>query len=352
MHTRNLLKPVILFMMSASYLFLPTTYAANKELVFLTWSEYLDPEIIDAFENKYQAKIKMVYFETDETRDDLLVQTDGKGYDLIMSNGPSINKFYKRDWIQPITEKEVPNLKYIDKKWMQLFTKADGYSVPYFWGTTGIVYRKDILGKEIDSWKDLFEPTEALRGKIAMIRSSLDTISLALKSLNYSANSESRNELKQAENLLKKQKPFVKEYAYISISEDSALISGDIHMSIAYNGDALALKELNDNIEYVLPKEGGMIWIDSIVVSKFAKNKKLAFEFLNFINEPAIATKNAEYTYCATPNKAALKRLDKEILSDPVIYPSNQALLKSETYGELKPRSNRTRNQIFSNLVE
>lgn len=326
--------------------------AANNELVFLTWSEYMDPEIVTAFEKEFKAKIKFVYFETDDTRDDLLVQTDADGYDLILVNGPSINKFYKRNWIAPITTTETPNLKHIDKKWLTLFKKADGNSMPYFWGTTGIAYRKDLIKGKVDSWNHLFKPQESQRGKIAMVRSSVDTISIALKSLNYSANSESREELMQAEKLLKAQKPYVRNYSYISLSKKSALVSGDVQMSVAYSGDALILKDLNENIEYVLPKEGGMIWIDSIVVAEKSKNKKLAYDFLNFLNRPEIAKKNAKHVYCATPNKAAEKLLDKKFLSNSVIYPSKEALSKSETYGELKPRTNRLRNQIFSNLVE
>lgn len=326
--------------------------AAQNELVFLTWSDYMDPNVLSAFEKKYNTKVKMVYFETDETRDDLLVQTDGKGYDMIMSNGPAIIKYYKRGWIAPITDKDVSNLKYIDKKWMKLFHKAEGHSVPYFWGTTGIVYRKDLVGKKVTSWMDLFQPAEAQRGKVAMIRSSIEGVSLALKALNYSANTASRKEIKEAEALLKAQKPYVKEYSYISIEKDSSLVTGDVHMSISYNGDALAIKEFNDNIEYVVPKEGGMIWIDSILVSSFSKQKKLAYAFLNFINQPENAKKLAEFVYCATPNRAAEKLLDKEFLNDPVIYPSAKALSNSETYKELKPRNNRLRNQMFSNLVE
>jgi len=352
MYPRSIVHFLLLSQLILGLSYSSISTATPQELVFLTWSEYMDPEIVQAFEKKYNAKIKFVYFETDETRNDLLVQTNGQGYDLIMSNGSSIHKYYKRGWIAPISQNHVPNLKYIDKKWMKLFNKADGYSIPFFWGTTGIAYRKDLIGKTIDSWKDLFQPAQAQQGKIAMIRDSNDTISLALKMLNYSANSESRKEIKEAEALLQAQKPFVKKYAYISIGKQSALISGDIHMSVAYSGDALALKDIDDNIEYALPKEGGMIWIDSILVSSYSKNKQLAYQFLSFINEPNRAKQLAEYVYCATPNKAAEKLLSNEFLNDPVIYPSAAALSNSETYGELKPRTNRLRNQIFSDLIQ
>lgn len=333
-------------------LFPATVLGASQNLVFLTWSEYIDPAVVADFEKKYHAKIKFVYFENDENRDDLLIRTDGKGYDLILSNGPSVSKYYKLGWLQPITQKEVPNLKYIDKKWIRSFSKAEGYSIPYFWGTTGIAYRKDLVKGKVDSWKNLLQPEESLRKKITMVGSSVDTIGPALKMLGYSANTESPKAIREAGEVLKKQKPYVNNYAYISLGKDSALLTGDIYMTIAYSGDALALKEQNDNVEYVLPKEGGMIWIDSILVGKHSKHKKLAYAFLNFINTPDNAKRLAEFVYYATPNKAAEKLLDREFLNNPIIYPSAKALARSETERELSPKNSRLRNQIFSNLIK
>lgn len=333
-------------------LFPAPAFGARQELVFLTWSEYIDPAVVADFEKKYRAKIKFVYFENDENRDDLLVRTDGKGYDLILSNGPSISKYHKLGWLQPVTQKEVPNLKYIDKKWIRSFSKAEGYSVPYFWGTTGIAYRKDLVKGKVDSWKDLLQPKESLRGKITMIGSSVDTISPALKMLGYPANTDSPKAIKEAGEVLKAQKPFVNSYAYISLGKDSALLTGDIYMTIAYSGDALTLKEQDDNVEYVLPKEGGMIWIDSILVGKHSKNRALAYAFLNFINIPENAKRLAEFVNYATPNKAAEKLLGKEFLGNPIIYPSPGALARSETEHELSPKNSRLRNQIFSDLIK
>jgi len=349
---RALLSIAILCGLVFIQLFPAPALGAKRDLVFLTWSEYIDPAVVSDFEKKYHTKIKFVYYENDENRDDLLVRTDGKGYDLILSNGPSISKYFKLGWLQPITQNEVPNLKYIDKKWARSFSKADGYSVPYFWGTTGIAYRKDLVKDKVDSWKYLLQPKESLRGKISMVGSSVDTIGPALKMLGYSANTDSPKAIKEAGEVLKKQKPYVNNYAYISLGKDSALLTGDILMTIAYSGDALALKEQNDNVEYVLPKEGGMIWIDSILVGKHSKNKKLAYEFLNFINTPENAKRLAEFVYYATPNKGAEKLLDKEFLNNPIIYPSAEALKRSETERELAPKNSRLRNQIFSNLIK
>ena len=144
--------------------------AAPRELVFLTWSEYMDPELINAFENKYAAKVRMVYFENDDTRDEMLLLTEAEGYDVILTSGIAIRNYHKRNWLASITSNQVPNLKYIDQKWLGIFEDAAGFSVPFFWGTTGIAYRKDLVGYEINSWNQLFEPDEKLHKKILMLR--------------------------------------------------------------------------------------------------------------------------------------------------------------------------------------
>ena len=348
MKTSLMLSVVCLF---AIFISAPASSRNNEELVFLTWAEYMDPDLISEFEKKYDAKVKMVYFETDDIRDDLLVQTEGRGYDLILSSGVSIEKYKKYGWLDKITQTNVSNIKHIDKKWYDLFESSKGFSVPYFWGTTGIGYRKDLVKEDVVSWKSLFEPSESQREKIAMVKNSQDSIGMALKFLGYSANSENPDEIKLAGSLLRKQRPFVSDYSYVNVDKSSALVTGDAVMAMVYSGDALALKEIDSNIEYVLPEEGGNIWVDYILLSKYSKNKALAYKFLDFINEPLNAARLAEYVYYATPNKSAEKLLPAEFLQNPVIYPSKSSLTKSEVYKALSPRVVKLRNQLFSNIL-
>lgn len=327
------------------------TAAAKNELTFLTWSEYMDPDILQEFEAKFKTKVNMIYFESDDARSDLLIQTEGKGYDLIMSDGISIEQYKKSGWLAPIDINAVPNLKYINKKWLTMFEAANGYAAPYFWGTLGIAYRSDMVKGDIDSWMHLFQPSQEMRGKIAMILNSRDVIGAALKALGYSVNSTDKDEIKKAADLLMSQKPFVKDYSYINLDETSALVKGDIVMAMAYSGDALMLSDIDERIKYVVPKEGSNIWIDYLLVSKYSKNKSLAYAFINFMNEPDIAARQAQYVYYATPNKKAEELLPKNFLSDPVIYPSKEIIDKSESYKRLSGRITRYRNQVFSEVT-
>ncbi|MGB5539142.1 MAG: spermidine/putrescine ABC transporter substrate-binding protein [Gammaproteobacteria bacterium] len=326
--------------------------SAKQELVFLNWSEYMDPALIKRFEELHHATVTEIYFESDDYRDNYMLETQGKGIDVIVVNGIQMRSYVEQGWLAPLSAKEVPNLEYIDKKWLTLFADAEGYAVPLFWGTSGIVYRKDLVGREIRGYRDLFNPDEAWRGKIVMVGSSRDVIGAALKALGYSLNSTSFEELEEAKQQLMKQKPFVKEYAYITLDETSSLVSGDAYISMIYSGDALMLQEHSDNIEYVVPEEGSELWIDHLVVSQASRKKNLAYQFVNFLNEPENAAQLAKFVYYATPNMAAEKLLPQEYLSDKIIYPPKEVLDKSEIYTQLPPRVTRIRNEIFLGIVQ
>lgn len=198
---------------------------------------------------------------------------------------------------------------------------------------------------------DLFRPAKELHGAIAMYRNTVDLIPAALKALGYSANDTTSEALEQVEQLLIEQKPYVLTYDYLSLNEDSALVSGDIKSAMFYSSDALMVKEFDDNITYIIPSEGTMIWIDHLVVMKSSKHKELAWQFINFLNEPVNAAQLAEWVHGATPNTAAAKLLPEEILQDTVIYPDIKILEKSEVNQPLPARIIKKRNRIVEETI-
>lgn len=326
--------------------------SASHELVFLNWSGYLDPGLVAKFEQRHNIKLREVYFESDDLRDEILVETDGMGYDLAIVNGAMLETYRKRGWLATATVKQIPNLKYVDDYWINAFEGARNHAIPYFWGTLGIGYRADLVDSRPKSWMDLFRPAEQLRGKIVMLNSQRDALGMALKALGYSANSTDSHQIREAAELLIAQKPYVYTYAYLVLDENSALVKGDVAMAMIFNGDALMLQEHHDQIQYAVPGEGGNIWTDYLVVLQGSKNKKIAYAFIDFLNQPQHAAQLAEFVYYATPNKAAEKLLPSEFLKNPVIYPSEEVLSRSEVYRPLPPRSIRTRNTHFGRVTQ
>lgn len=326
-----------------------TPSLAEGELVLFNWHDYLDPEVLADFSREHNIKVKEVFFESDDERDRLMAEVDGSGFDLVMVNGVLLRDYREFGWIEDIPQQKVPNLKHVERKWLREFEIEKNAAVPFLWGTTGIAYNSDFFPNGVDSWSALFEPAEAHHGKVALVRSSRDVIGMALKYRGYSANSESVDALKEVEKLLLTQKKTVKGYSYI-LGGESSLISGDVVVAMMYSGDALSLREDDERIQYVLPKEGGNIWVDYLAVTSKGRNKDNAYKFLDYINRPKVAARVAKFAYGPTPNKSAEKYLEKEFLNDPFIYPEEQSLQRSEIYLSLSNKALRERNRVFSKL--
>jgi len=334
-------------------LFAATCAAAppTDELVILNWAEYLDPVVVADFERAQRVRVRVVEFEDDDDRDRLLLSTNGDGYDLAIVNDSLVKSYRARGLLAPVTPKEVPNLQHIETRWADQFPAAHGYAVPYFWGTIGIAYRRDLLPHAPTSWMDLLQPAPELRGRIAMFTSQRETIGVALKALGHSLNSVDGAAIDSATKLLVEQRPYVRAYEMAILDENSDLVRGDISMRMMYSGDALMVKEYNDNIEYIVPSEGTALWVDFLVVLSGTRRPALAYAFINHINDPANAAANAAFVNYATPNSAAARLMPEAYASDPVIHPSPEILHKSEAFADLPPRALKQRNLAFARIL-
>jgi len=323
-----------------------------RELVFLTWAEYMDPDVITEFEEKFNAKVKFSYFEADDDRTERLVRAQARGFDVVLTSGDSVRDYASIGWLEPLGPEQIPNLKYYDKRWHTAFEHAEQHAVPLFWGTLGIGYRRDLVEAPITSMMQLFRPGDALRNKVLMVESARDTIGFALLALGYSTNSTDAQQLAEAEALLMAQKPFVRDYSYVVMTEESELVTGDIPVAMLYNGDAVYLQEMEPNVSFVVPEEGCILWVDYFTVLQSSPNKALAFQFINFLSEPDIAARLAEYLGYATPNAAALKILPKEFLQNQITFPDAESISRCEYNEELPPRVMKKRSAIFSRVIE
>ncbi|MGE3845708.1 MAG: spermidine/putrescine ABC transporter substrate-binding protein [Gammaproteobacteria bacterium] len=351
MRLRHLCLPLI----ALGLLLAVPTHAAEglrQELVILNWADYIDPELIAAFEQQRDVKVRVVNYEDDDNRDQLLLATNGSGYDLVVINETHVDVYRAHGWIAPLSAKEVPNLKHIDSKWLDKAEAAKGYAAPYFWGTVGIAYRSDLVQKPPQGWIDLLQPGAGLKGKVAMLSSSREILGMALKAAGHSVNSVDHHEIDEAMSLLIAQKPYVRAYQQSLLNERSELVTGDVSMRMTFNGDALVLKRFNSNIDYVVPEQGTGLWVDYIAVMANAANPALAYAFIDFLNQPANAARNAEYASFATPNVAAEKLLPKAFLANRAVYPDAKTLANSEMFTALPPRALSYRNTRFSQLVQ
>lgn len=324
---------------------------SSNRLIILNWPDYLDPEIVVDFENAYNATVSQIYYETDEHRTMTLAYNQAEGYDLILTSGADLAPYSRNKWIQPLDYSQLPNSRHVIEKFNHAFSNASTYGIPFFWGTVGIIYRNDLIKPKDPSWSVLFEPESSLQGKIGMIADSRDLIGTALKSMGYSINSSDPSELKAAQQLLHNQKQYVRSYEYMTLDESSEILSGDIHASLIYNGDALMLMEYSEKLSFFVPREGTNLWVDYFALGAKAQNPNLAYAFLNYINEPHIAAKMASYTHYATPNEAARVLLPKELSSNPLIYPSREVVARSEFYRPPTAIQSLSRQRLSTQLL-
>ncbi|MEG0856205.1 MAG: spermidine/putrescine ABC transporter substrate-binding protein [Terrisporobacter sp.] len=302
---------------------------SSEALNIYNVGDYIDEELIKKFEAETGITVVYETYDTNESMYQKLKSGSTK-YDLIFPSDYMVEKLVSEDMVSEIDYKNIPNYKYIMKDFKDpAYDPGNKHSVPYMWGTFGIIYNKTMVDeKDVDSWDVLWNPK--YKGEIQMLDSVRDTMGIALMKLGYLINTEKTSEIEAAKKELIKQLPLVQ--AYVNDDGKDRLIVGDAAMGIVYNGDALVLMDENPDLAYSIPKEGTNQWIDAISIPKISENKDYAEMFINFMLEPENALQNVEYIEYSTPHEKAYEMLDEEVKNDPTSYPSEEILDKSDVF--------------------
>lgn len=319
-------------------------YSGGNTLTVYNWGDYVDPAVIDEFEK--ETGITVVY-ETFDSNEAMMtkIQQGGTSYDVAVPSEYTIEKMKEEDLLLPIDHSKIPNLKNIDSRFMDLpFDPENKYSVPYFWGTVGIVYNtKQIDGIEFDSWEDLWDPS--LKNKIALIDGAREIVGMGLNSLHYSLNDTDPEHLQEAYDKLVSLKPNVR--ALLGDENKLLMASGEVSIGITWSGDASEIMAENEDLDYVVPEEGSNLWFDNMVIPKTAKNIDAAHEFINFMLDPKVAAQNTEYVSYSTPNKEALQYMPEEMVNDERFYPPPELTDRLEVYENLGKENLARYNELF-----
>ena len=339
-----------------SYLHFSSSH--SDELYVYNWGEYIDESVIDEFEAETGIHVTYDLFETNEEMYPV-IEAGGVNYDVVCPSDYMIQKMAENGLLAEINFDNVPNIKNIDQVYLEkskAFDPDNRYSVPYTWGTVGIIYnvqKLEELGVPAPTkWSDLWD--ERLKGEILMQDSVRDAFMVALKELGYSMNTTDEAELQEAKKLLLAQKPLVQAYVVDQVRDK--MLNGEAAVGVIYSGELLYLQEeaetlnLDYDLEYVLPEEGTNIWIDSWVIPYNAKNKENAEKWINFLCRPDIAVKNFEYITYATPNKAAFEILDPEYQENKSVFPDTDELENSEVYSYLGTEADDLYNALWKEV--
>jgi spermidine/putrescine-binding protein len=301
-----------------------------KELHLYNWSEYVEPQVLEDFEEEFGVRVVEDTFANNE---ELLakLQAGASGYDVIVPSDYMVEIMIEEGLLAELDHDNLSNLSNLDAKFADPpYDSGLVHCVPYLWGTTGIGYNGDSFDEPPDSWAYLFDPelVSGYAGQLTMLNDVRESMAAALKYLGYSLNSTDETELEEARDLLIQQKQWV--YAYDAEQYEDLLSADETVIAHSWSGDIFMAAEEDERLWYAIPAEGGVIWADNLCIPKSASNKYTAEVFINYLLRPKVSAANSNFAWYASPNAKAEEFIDAEILEEPAIYPPPEVMAKLE----------------------
>lgn len=317
------------------------------------WGEYMSlgqdgaMHVNKEFEALTGIKVNYQTFDNNEGMYTKL-KSGGANYDVIIPSDYMIAKMINEDMLQPLDWSLIPNATlYMDEKYMDLdYDPGNIYSVPYTWGTVGIIYNTTLVDEAPTSWSALWD--ERYANDILMFGNSRDAFAIALLKNGLSLNPKTIKEVEIAREDLIAQKTVVQ--AYVNDEIFDKMCGGEAALAPYYAGDALTMMEENPDLSFASPVEGTNLFTDAVVIPANARNVEAAHMYINFLNEVDVALANAEYIYYPTPHTGAYELLDEEMKENPVAYPSDDILANTEVFTTLSPEISTAMDTAWSDI--
>jgi spermidine/putrescine transport system substrate-binding protein len=319
------------------------------EITIYGWEGYMPQTILDAFTKEYHVEVRYdIYASATEATAAI---RQGNAYDVVVLDNVEVQNAVQANLLAELDRRHLPNFKQIANDFRDLaFDPNNKYSVPFEWGTTGLLYRSEMVDAAPTHWADLWNP--AFTGKIGLWPDERDLVGLTLKSLGYSYNSESPDELAQAGERLMALRDRVVMLDPLRASGVPNLLDGEFQILFGWSFDMHVANEEAQKIDYIIPEEGTVIWMDNLVVPANSPHKESAELFLNFIMRPEIGAQIANEMYVAVPNQGAHADIDPQILNNPLIFPTTEDLEKAELYEPVGPEAQALYREIGRRFVD
>ncbi len=319
---------------------------SDKVLNFLNYGENIDDETLKLFKKEYGIKVNVETFDDMETMYNK-VKSGAVKYDVILVSDSLMRRMINEELLQELNKDNIPNINQMDESYLNLdIDKDNKYSIPYMFGTVGLIYNTDHIEEDVDSWDILWN--EKYKNEIFMFNTYRDTIGAALKSLGYSLNTTDEKELKEAKEALLRQKSLVK--IYESDLGTQTIANGETYVNMIWSGEGLNLQDEYPNLKYVVPKEGANFWIDSLCIPKNAENVAGAEKFINFISGKEAALRIADEIGYTTPNKEAREEQSNEVKNNPNAYMTEEVMSRCEIYKDLDTADKERYMDIWTTL--
>lgn len=309
------------------------TSAVAEELAVYAWSGELPDAIVKDFEKETGITVR---FDTFDSNESLIAKLSagGSGYDVVNPSQYAVQILAKKGLIVDLDHAKIPNLEGLSPSFKTVsYDPGNKVSVPYVWGTTGLAYNTDCVKEPITSWKAMWDPQ--YKGRIYMLDNMLAAYIAGLQVNGFKANSTSQAEIEKATQSLIEQKPLLGGYNSTNFAD--LVSSGEACIVEAWSGNVLQAIKDNPKVKYVLPSEGGTMWVDGYAVAKDAPNPDAAYKFLNYLLRPDVAAKTTELAQLATSVEASKEKLPADIVKNTAIFPPPESLAKADFILDLGP---------------
>jgi len=325
----------------------------TKTLTILTWPDYINPQTLQQFESEFGVAVQLdivpsavELVERMQIADAVLSVSKGRGVDVLVPPDYAVRELNARSRLSILDHSLLPNLRHLDPRFLtgRPHDPESRVSIIKDWGTTGFMFRSDMIDESPQSWADFWNLASRYSGHVTVLDSPGEVIGAALKMHGFSYNSMTPDSLAIARDGLLALKPHLLAF---ETNYKPLLASGDAYVALGWNGDAAALIAQGVPIKYVVPSEGSQIWEDDWAIAADAPNPDLSYTFLNFVMRPEIAAQEARYTRYATGNRSALELLDGEIRNDPSTYPSEEMIRNLEAGMPLDEVGQRMREELW-----
>ena len=305
----------------------------RQKLYILSYGDYIGTGVIDEFEKAYP-QYRVIYDDTAETPEAMYQKLkSGVPYDVLVCSDYIVEKMINENLLNELDKSKLKNYQYISEDLRGgLYDPEGKYTVPYMWGTVGIIYNKKLVSDNVDSWNLLWNTK--YKGQIQILDSVRDSMGMALKYSGFSINSTNESEINKARDALIAQKSTMDPVVGVD-SIKQAMVAGQYAFTVTYSGDALMMIEQNPDLAYVVPKEGSNVWVDAMIMPNTGKNNEGAYAYIDFMCSTDIATKNVEYIKYSTPHTQALANVSDELRNNPAFNPSADVIARCEYYDDL-----------------
>ncbi len=327
-----------------------TPEALPQEIVLYNWPGYMPQELLDTFEQEYGVRVRYVTYGS-MAEAERSIRDGSVAFDVAVLEYDTIQVLSAAGLLAEIDQRRVPNFEHIGASFRDLaFDPGNRHSMPFMWGSTLLIVRPDLLASPLTGWADLWDP--ALAGNVLAREEPDEMMGVALKSLGYSVNSDDEAELAAAGQRLMDLKDAITFVGVESAEAVAPLLSGEAAVLIGWPGDVVYAQGQNSAIQYVMPREGALLWGDALVISTLSQHQRAAELFIDFVLRPEInAMVVNAYSY-ATANESAKRFVQPEIAGNPIVFPPAQFLNTAEWYSVVvSPRGVEQRAEIWQRFL-